>query len=131
MTISPSIKPIRTAPTGPSNGIGEIVSAAEAPMIDRMSGSFSWSAERTVLMICTSALVALREERADRPVGQARRKDGVLGRTAFALDETARDLAGGVHPLFVVDGQREELGISLALRRRQRSRAASCRRSGR
>ena len=45
--------------------------------------------------------VALGEERADRPVGQARGEDRVLGGAAFALDEAAGDLAGGVHALFV------------------------------
>ena len=54
-------------------------------------------------------LVALREERADRPVGEAHRQDGGLGRARLALDEAAGDLARGVHPLLVVDGEREEV----------------------
>ncbi len=33
----PSILPMRTAPTGVGSGTGEIISAAEAPFIARMS----------------------------------------------------------------------------------------------
>ena len=36
-TKSPSILPIRTAPTGVGRGMSEIISAAEAPFIARMS----------------------------------------------------------------------------------------------
>ena len=60
--------------------------------------------------------VALGEERADRAVGQARGEDGVLGRATFALDEAARDLAGGVHPLLVVDCEGEEVEPSRGFR---------------
>ena len=41
----PSIMPIRTAPTGPRNGSGEIISAAEAPLMARMSCGVIRSAE--------------------------------------------------------------------------------------
>src|SRR3989442_5043555 len=41
----PSTSPTRTAPTGPSNGIPDRQSAAEAPFMARMSGSVSWSPE--------------------------------------------------------------------------------------
>ena len=34
---SSSIRPIRTAPTGPRNGSGETISAADAPLMHRMS----------------------------------------------------------------------------------------------
>ena len=54
-------------------------------------------------------VVALREERADRPVGEAHRQDGRLRWARLALDEAARDLAGGIHSLLVVDGEREEV----------------------
>ena len=54
-------------------------------------------------------LVALGEERPDRAVGQAAGQDGLLGRARLALDEAARDLAGGVHALFELDGEREEV----------------------
>ena len=52
----PSIRPIRTAPTGPRNGIGESMSAAEEPLIARMSCGCTWSAENVVTMIWTSFL---------------------------------------------------------------------------
>ena len=55
-------------------------------------------------------VVALREERANRPVGEAHGQDGRLRRARLALDESAGDLARGVHPLLVVDGEREEVG---------------------
>ena len=55
-------------------------------------------------------VVALREERAKRPVGEAHRQDGGLRRARLALDESAGDLARGVHPLLVVHGEREEVG---------------------
>ncbi len=49
------------------------------------------------------------EERPDRTIDDARGERRLLGRTALALDETARDLSGGVHALFIVDGEGEEL----------------------
>ena len=60
-------------------------------------------------------VVALREERANRPVGEAHRQDGGLRRAGLALDESAGDLARGVHPLLVVDGEREEVGALAGL----------------
>src|SRR5690606_30746071 len=54
-------------------------------------------------------LEALDEERADRPVDQARGQRFLFGRTTLALEEAARDLAGGVGLFLVVDGQREEV----------------------
>ena len=56
MTKAPFTMPTRTAPIGPRNGISEIVSAAEAASVPRMSGSFSWSALSTVITTCTSSL---------------------------------------------------------------------------
>ena len=55
-TNSPSIRPIRTAPTGPANGISLIDSAADAATVPRTSGSFSWSVERTVMTSWMSSL---------------------------------------------------------------------------
>ena len=67
--------------------------------------------------------VALRPERPDGAVGHARGQDRALGRAAFALEEAARDLPGGVHALFDIDGQREEVRafarLCPALRRAQ------------
>ena len=53
-TSSPSIRPMRTAPIGPKNGSGETVSAAETPLIDRMSCATTRSAESTVATHCVS-----------------------------------------------------------------------------
>ncbi len=52
---------------------------------------------------------AFREQRPQRPVDQARRQRLELARAPFTLEEAARDLAGGVGLLDVVDGQREEV----------------------
>ncbi len=54
-------------------------------------------------------LVALGEERADRPVGEAHRQDGRLRRARLALDESTGDLARGVHALLVVNREGEEV----------------------
>src|SRR5436190_22665348 len=55
-TSSPSIIPIRTAPTGPMNGSGEIIRAAEAPLMQRMSCAVIRSALSTVQITCVSFL---------------------------------------------------------------------------
>ena len=60
-------------------------------------------------------LVALGEERADRPVRQAGGEDRRLRRARLALDEAARDLARGVHPLLEVDREREEVEAGAGL----------------
>ena len=49
-TSSPSTYPSLVAATGPSNGISDRHRAEDAPMMPRTSGSFSWSADRTVTM---------------------------------------------------------------------------------
>ncbi len=53
-------------------------------------------------------LEAFREQRTDRTVDQTRSQGFLLGRTRFALEEAARDLAGSVGLFLVVHGQREE-----------------------
>src|SRR5260221_7839145 len=45
---------MRTAPTGPLKGSGEIINAAEAPLMQRMSCGVTRSAESTVQITCTS-----------------------------------------------------------------------------
>ena len=52
----PSMRPMRTAPTGPRNGIGESMSAADEPLMARMSCGCTWSAENVVTMTWTSFL---------------------------------------------------------------------------
>ena len=54
-------------------------------------------------------LESLGPERPDRPIDHARVQGRLLGGLALALEEPAGDLARGVHLLFDVDGQREEV----------------------
>jgi len=58
---------------------------------------------------------AVREKRADRAVDQAAGQRFLLAGTPLALEEAARDLAGGIGLLDVVDGQREEILAGLGL----------------
>ena len=93
--------------------------ALERDLADRQGGGRGDGAEdvRVVLVVRRQdgdhdldvVLVALGEQRADRAVREARGERGGLGRAALALDEPARDLAGGVHPLLEVDREREEV----------------------
>jgi hypothetical protein len=55
-------------------------------------------------------LEPLGPERPDGPVRHAHREDLTLARRALALHEAARDLAGRVRLLAIVDRQREEVG---------------------
>ena len=63
---------------------------------------------------------AVREQRPDRPVDEARGQRLLFRRTAFALEEAAGNLARGVRLFLVVDGQREE--VLARLRRPARDR---------
>src|SRR5665648_102663 len=54
---------------------------------------------------------AFRPERADRPIHYPRGDNGVLTGPPFALDESAGELPGRVHPLFYVYRQREEIDV--------------------
>ncbi len=53
--------------------------------------------------------VAVGERRAQRPVDQAGIQDGGIARAAFSPEERAGNLARGVHSLFDVDREREEV----------------------
>ncbi len=93
--------------------------AGERDLADRQGGRRRHRPEhvRQVLLVRRQdrddeldvVLVALGEERADRPVGQAGGQGGRLRGARLALDEPARDLAGGVHPLLELDRQRKEV----------------------
>ena len=74
------MRPTRTAPIGPMNGSGEIMSAADAPLMQRMSCGVTRSAERTVQITCTSFL---------KPFGQS----GLIGRSIMRAVSVARSLA--------------------------------------
>ena len=55
----------------------------------------------------------VREQRAQRAVDDAAGEDGLGARAAFTAEERARNLAGSVHLLFDIDGQREEVVVLL------------------
>jgi hypothetical protein len=104
-----AISEMRPRRRGRGTGSGESISAADAPLMARMSYGVIRSAERVMQMTCTSFLKPFGHSgRIGRSIMRAVRI-GLLGRAPFALEEAARDLAGGVHPLFDVDGEREEV----------------------
>ncbi len=73
--------PTRTPAMGPWKGMSEICRAAEAPQMARTSGSFSWSADRTVAMIWTSLKNPLgKRGRRGRSISRAVRISFSLGR---------------------------------------------------
>jgi hypothetical protein len=76
---SSSSIPMRTAPTGPAKGSDEIVSAAEAPLMQSTSWPTTWSAESTVAMTCTSFL---------NPFGHS----GRIGRSTMRAVRIARSV---------------------------------------
>ena len=61
---------------------------------------------------------ALGEQRAQRTIDHAGDERALLGRTALALEEGAGDLARGVHALFDVHRQREEVDVAEVARSR-------------
>ena len=73
------------------------------------SWGFSWSAPMTVPTTWVSLRKPVGERRPQRPVDEAAGQDGLVGRAALTAEERAGDLAGGVHPLLDVDGEREEV----------------------
>ena len=84
-------------------------SAAQAPLMQRMSGSiFAVGAEEHADDLRVVE-VALREERTQRAVGHAAGEDFLFGRTAFALEVAAGEFAGGGGFFAVVDGEREQV----------------------
>ena len=115
--------------------------AGERDLADRQRGRGGDGAEDVGLVLLVRredrdheldvVLVALGEERPDRAVGQARGEGRRLGGPRLALDEAARDLARGVHPLFELDGEREEVEARAGIATGWRCRAPWCRRSGR
>ena len=124
--------PTRAAPMGPRNGTPDSVSAAEAATSADDVGIVLHVVREHGDDDLRLVLEAFDEQRPDRPVDEARGQRLLLGRTAFALEKAAGDLAGGVGLLLVVDGQREEVDAGLrAPLRRRRSPARWSRRTGR
>ena len=93
----------------------EIASAALAPIIAAMSACDLGVERQHVDDHLHFVEEAFGEQRADRTVDQARGQRLVFARAAFALEEAAGDLAGGVGLLDVVDGQREEVLAGLGV----------------
>ncbi len=52
---------------------------------------------------------ALGEQGTQRPVGETGRQDSLSARTPLPTEEAARDLASGIQPLLIVDGEGEEV----------------------
>ncbi len=112
----PFSRPTRTPAMGPSKGMSETWSAAEAPVSASTSVSFSWSNgdhRRDDLRLVG---VALGEERPAGAVDDPGGERLLLGEASLAPEEAARDAAGGVELLLVVDREREEVDALLPLR---------------
>ena len=75
-TSSPSMCPTRTDATGPSNGMSDAHSAALAAIVPSVSGGFSMSTDRIVMINCVSSLY---------PFGNS----GRIGRSVSRADSTA------------------------------------------
>ena len=52
----------------------------------------------------------IREARTQRAVHETAGEDGLVGRLSFTTEERTGDTARGVHALFDIDGEREEVG---------------------
>ena len=96
---------------------GDAPAPRVAPISAGMSASISGFSDSDVDDDLHLVVEALGEERPHRPVDQARGQRLELARAAFALEEAAGDLAGGVGLLDVVDGQREEVLARLGVLR--------------
>ena len=95
---------------GPSKGMPEIISAADAALMASTSCGFTWSAPTMVPDDVDLVAEALGERRAQRAVDEPAGQDGLVRGLALPAEERAGDLAGGVGPLLDVDGQGEEVG---------------------
>ena len=89
-------------------------------MIEMTSGWLTWSAERTVAMTWTSLRKPSANDERMRAVDHAGGEGGLLGRARLTLDEAAGELARGVHALFEVDREREEVQVLGLLATRSR-----------
>ena len=84
----PSTRPTRTAATGPFQGMSEIIMAADAALMARMSNGFSASAESEYMMICTSLrMPSGKSGRKGRSVRRATNMASVEGRPSRRKNE--------------------------------------------
>ncbi len=87
-TNSPFTRPMRTAPTGPPQGMSEIMSAVEAALIARMSSGLMPSDENEYMMTCTSLRIpSWKSGRSGRSVRRAVRMDSVEARPSRRKNE--------------------------------------------
>ncbi len=100
---------MRTAPIGPSKGMPEIISAAEAALMARMSCGFSWSAREDRADDLDLVAKALRERRTQRAVDESADQDRLVGEFSLAAKERPGNLARGVGALFNVHGEGKEI----------------------
>ena len=89
--------------SGPANGIFDALSANDAASEREHVGVVLLVGGDDVDEDLDFVLEAFREERADRAVDDAALQDLGVVRAAFALDEAAGDLAGGVGLFLVLD----------------------------
>ena len=94
---------------GPSKGMPESISAAEAALMASTSWGFSWSAPMTVMTTWVSLRKPSGNDGRSGPVDEAAGEDGLLAGAALPAEEGAGDLAGRVGPLLDVDGEGEEV----------------------
>ena len=92
--------------TGNHGGSGSSVQSDNIVSIVRVDGEHGFHNLHFVAQ-------RVREQRAQRTVDDTASQNRLGARTAFTAEERARNLAGGVHLLFHVHGQREEVVVLL------------------
>ena len=92
--------------TGDHGGSGGRVQRDDVVSIIRINGEHGFDNLHFVAQ-------SVREQRTQWTIDDAAGQDGFGARAAFTTEERARDLAGGVHLLFDVHGQREEVVVLL------------------
>ena len=110
------MRPTRTAAIGVVNGIFDALSANDAAIEREHVGVVLLVGGDDVDEDLDFVLEALGEERADRAIDDARRENLGVARASFALDVAARNLAGGVGLLAVLDEEGEEVERALGRR---------------
>ncbi len=88
--------------------MSEMARAAPAPIMAKYAGVILRIGRKHHGSDLSFVAEAFREQRANRTVNEATGQDFFFRRTALALDEAAREFAGGVHVLAVINRQREE-----------------------
>jgi hypothetical protein len=101
---------------GPAKGISDISSAADAPTMASMSGSFSWSMDSTVAMTWVSNRYALGNRGPNGPVDQTGGEGFFLAGPADLPSKViARDAAGRIDFFLIFHGKGQKIDISLVM----------------